>query len=221
MRRWLKLAVGLLVGMAAFWFWYRRRTPCPAAHKSILENRFLERTAAPETLLDRAGLDVGMRVLDAGCGPGRITIAAARRVGAGGEVVAADVWPEMLTDLEQRVRAEALRNVRFLLADLSDATEQHLPSAWFDRALMVTTLGELAAPEAALSAIYDALKPGGMLSITEALPDPHYRSQGAVRRMARFVGFEVLRTYGSPLAYTINLIKPNGNSQQRTHRDTT
>lgn len=46
-----------------------------------------------------------MRVLDAGCGPGRLTIPLARQVGPTGEVVALDVQQGML----KRVRKNAAR----------------------------------------------------------------------------------------------------------------
>ncbi|MBV7335912.1 class I SAM-dependent methyltransferase [Chloroflexi bacterium TSY] len=43
----------------------------------------------------------------------------------------------------------------------------------FDRAVLVTILGEIPDRRAALAAIFDALKPGGTLTITGVLLDPH------------------------------------------------
>ena len=54
----------------------------------------------------------------------------------------------------------------------------------FDRALLVTVLGEIPDRDAALRAIFDALKPGGILSITEILRDPHYQRRTTVLRLA-------------------------------------
>jgi membrane protease YdiL (CAAX protease family) len=51
----------------------------------LLENPFMNRVAGAQLLLDRADVASGMRVLDVGCGPGRIALPVALRVGANGE----------------------------------------------------------------------------------------------------------------------------------------
>lgn len=123
--------------------------------------------------------------------------------------MAVDLQPRGLSRLEHRVRGEALRNVRLVLGDLGDLPAGQLSPAWFDRAFLVTMLGEFANQAAALRSIYDTLKPGGILSVTEVLPDPHFQPLGTVRRLAAESGSRVLRC-GLPLAYTINLIKDDG-----------
>jgi len=41
--------------------------------------------------------------------------------------------------------------------------------------VLVTVLGEVPDREAALREIFDALKPGGILSVTEIIFDPHFQ----------------------------------------------
>ena len=63
--------------------------------------------------------------------------------------------------------AANVANVRFVQAGLG---EGKLPEAAFDRELLCTVLGEILDREAALAEIFKALKPGGILSVTEVLP---------------------------------------------------
>jgi SAM-dependent methyltransferase len=69
----------------------RHALPCPAACLWLLENRFMDRVAGSRVLLDRAGVRAGMTVLDAGCGPGRLTLPLAERVGPQARVLALDL----------------------------------------------------------------------------------------------------------------------------------
>jgi ubiquinone/menaquinone biosynthesis C-methylase UbiE len=77
-----------------------------------------------------------------------------------------------------------------------------LGEALFDRAFLVTVLGEIPDRQAALGEIHRALKPGGVLSVTEVLPDPHYQLAGTVRRLAEAVGFSPGPTWSQGIAFT-------------------
>jgi ubiquinone/menaquinone biosynthesis C-methylase UbiE len=180
--------------------------PCPAALTWLIESRIMESVAGSAILIQRANIEKGMRVLDAGCGPGRVTIPLAEHVGPEGEVVALDVQESMLARLADRIRERGLTNVRSIRAALGKGT---LEVEQFDRAIMVTVLGEVPDREAALREIYAALKPGGLLSITEILPDPHYQSRRTVRAMADRVGFNVEEVHSGLRSYTLNLIRPS------------
>jgi hypothetical protein len=61
---------------------------------------------------------------------------------------------------------------------------------------------------AALREIRDGLKPGGLLSITEVFPDPHYQSRDTVRQLAQQAGLEVREEFGNWRAHTTNLARP-------------
>lgn len=60
----------------------------------------------------------------------------------------------------------------------------------FDRVLLVTVLGEIPDREAALGENFAALKPGGILSVTGIIFDPHLQRLSTVNRLANAVGFE-------------------------------
>src|SRR5690242_2393721 len=55
--------------------------------------KMLARVMQPMTssLLDRVGIDAGMKVLDVGCGSGAVSFELAKRVGSEGKVIGADL----------------------------------------------------------------------------------------------------------------------------------
>lgn len=183
--------------------------PCPPSFTWLLENPIMDELAGGQTILERAGIRKGMRVLDAGCGPGRLAIPVAEFVAPNGHVVALDLQPEMLARVRRRVADRGLRNVTTVCAGLGQG---RLGKAEFDRALLVTVLGEIPDRSAALQEIYEALKPGGVLSVTEVLPDPHFQSRETVRRLALQAGFIVDEVHSTWRSYTFNLIRPDHSS---------
>jgi len=194
--------LALCVATGLVWRW--AGWPCPAWLVPLLENPYFEAVAGAESLLERAGVRPGMRVLDAGCGPGRLTLPAARRLGASGSVVAVDLQPAMLAKLAERVAAQGLANVELVEAGLGDGK---LPAEAFDVAFLVTVLGEIGDKQAALREIHRSLRPGGLLSVTEVLPDPHYQRLARVRALGAAAGFRETGLLRGWLSYTLNLGK--------------
>jgi hypothetical protein len=94
---------------SSFFFVLReRRRPTPLSPRLffLLENPLTGAFVGAPLLVGRLGLTPGMKVLDAGCGPGRLTVPLAKAVGPGGGVVALDGQADMLGKLEGRLRAE-------------------------------------------------------------------------------------------------------------------
>lgn len=147
----------------------------------------------------------GMSVVDVGCGSGRFTIPMAQQVGSTGGVLGIDIKAGRLQRAEQRMQAAGIKNVRF---ELAGAGEGKLNHERFDRAVLFAVLGEMSNREAALAEIFQALKPGGILSVTEGFLDPHYKSREQVRHLAQAVGFVEESCAGNRLLFTMNLLKP-------------
>ena len=187
----LILMLVAVVATCAVWRW--ASLPCPWWMVPLLENPYFQLVAGAELLMDRAGIGAGMRVLDAGCGPGRLTIPIAGRVGEAGRVVAIDRQPRMLRRLQTRIAGRGLANVEVVLGKLGDGL---LPAEAFDVALLVTVLGEIPDKAAALVEIRSALRDGGVLSVTEVLPDPHYLSLARVRALAAEAGLHERQVFG-------------------------
>lgn len=202
----------LVATVTAAWFVSRyagHGKPYPVWLSGLLDNPVTDRLLGTTTLVERATVTQGMRVLDAGCGPGRLTLPLARRVGIGGEVVALDVQEGMLDRVRRRAAEHGLSNIRTLRSGLDAGAEvQELRAADFDRALLVTVLGEVPDPERAMCVLYSALRPGGLLSVTELIIDPDYQPLSRVRSLGRSAGFEIERSYGTALAFTQNFRKP-------------
>jgi ubiquinone/menaquinone biosynthesis C-methylase UbiE len=145
-----------------------------------------------------------MSVLDVGCGPGRLTIPITRQIGSKGEVVAVDIQAGMLQRAEEKAKTANLHNIRFIHTGVG---EGKLDPNHFDRALLVTVLGEIPDREAAMKEIFHALKPGGFLSVTEIIFDPHYQRLSTIRGLAASAGFKEKNYFGNVFAFTINLEK--------------
>jgi len=68
-------------------------------------------------------------------------------------------------------------------------------------------LGEVANRKAFLSEARRVLKPGGILSISEHLPDPDFSPYAKVKSLVEKEGFTVSRRYGAKWSYTANFRK--------------
>ncbi len=209
----LGLIVGSLAAVAVLLFTRQRRRPIPLPPSLafVLENPVTETFVGAERLLDRAELAPGMQVLDAGCGPGRLVLPAARRIQSEGEVVALDGQQAMLDRLQERLEREGVDNVRPVKGELGADRAQEgqlLESESFDRVLLVMVFGEIRGRRHALDELYRAMRQGGVLSVTEALGDPDYHGQTAVRRETEAAGFYMRRIYDGRISYTMNFVKP-------------
>lgn len=202
------LAIILIVFVTWHFASRRQSLPCPVWLRWMVEldNPFT-RTNRSAVIIEHLDLEPGMFVLDMGCGPGRLTIPAALEVGEQGRVVAVDIQAGMLRRAEQKAVAAGLDNVEFIQAD---AGRGLLEKSCFDRALLIAVLGEIPDREIVLGEIFEALKPGGILSITEIIFDPHFQRQSTVRRLARQTGFVEKAIFGNSIAYTMHLEKPAG-----------
>lgn len=205
----LLAAVALLLGVlvATCLVWRHAALPCPWWMVPLLENPYFQLVAGAELLMDRAGIGPGMVVLDAGCGPGRLTVPIAKRVGEAGRVVALDRQPRMMRRLQRRIAEHGLANVETILGGLG---EGRLPADRFDVSLLVTVLGEIPDKAAALREIRASLRAGGVLSVTEILPDPHYQSLARVRALAAEAGLAEQRLFEGRAGYTLNLVRDRG-----------
>jgi len=199
------LALAGLVGLIWRISSHRQRLPCPSWLGWMVElDNPLTRVNRAQFIVDHLGIEPGMHVLDAGCGPGRVTVPLGRAVGPEGQVTALDVQDGMLARAREKVEAAGLENVRYLQADLGGGS---LPAARFDRVVLVSVLGEIPDQAAALDEIYGALNPGGVLSITEVIFDPHFQGREMVLRVAEAAGFVEKAFLGKRLAYTMHMEK--------------
>ncbi|MGC9396603.1 MAG: class I SAM-dependent methyltransferase [Anaerolineae bacterium] len=176
-----------------------RGEPCPTSLSWIVDNPL--RRWDVRYALDRAGLRPGETVLELGPGPGAFTVDAARRVGPEGHLIAVDIQPEMIAQVETRVREAGLANVETHVASVY---ELPLPDASVDRVYLITVLPEIPDPVRALREIHRVLKPGGIVSTTEEFLDPDYPRRATTIAWAKAAGFELAERYGNWWNYTFN-----------------
>jgi len=148
-----------------------------------------------------------MTVLDLGCGSGAFTTFVARAVGEQGKVYAVDIQPAMIRQLEcklARPENQDLTNI-----ELIQASAYHLPfeENSLDLAYLVTVLHEIPDRGRALREIKRVLKAGGILAVTEFLPDTDYSLASTVIKRCQREGFVLEDRQGNLWNYTVRLKK--------------
>ncbi len=114
---------------------------------------------ATDAMLDMAAVGPGTRVLDVAAGAGEQTLAAARRVGANGHVLATDISPAILDFALAAARQAGFANVETL--ELDGERHDTLAAGTFDAAISRVGLIYFPDQQRALAGIRHALKPGG------------------------------------------------------------
>lgn len=198
------VAVVLFLLVALGWRLASERTalPCPSWLQWMVEldNPFT-RTNRAATILEHLAPVPGSTVGDIGCGPGRLSIPLAKAVGPEGTVVSVDVQEGMLARVREKAEAEGLQNILFEQLALG---EGKLGRDRFDKAVLVTVLGEIPDQPAAMREIHAAMKPGGVLSVTEVIFDPHFQRRSHVTAVATEAGFTEGAFFGNSIAYTMH-----------------
>jgi ubiquinone/menaquinone biosynthesis C-methylase UbiE len=122
-------------------------------------------------LTDRA------RIIDVGAGTGTGTLALARQL-PDAEVIAVDVDEEMLKHIQHKARASGLADrVRTVQADLDQAWPDDLKNA--DLVWAANSLHHMGDPARAVAQIYQMLRPGGLLAVTELESFPRFLTDPA------------------------------------------
>lgn len=173
----------------------------PAPFAWILELPWRRLVLSPELLVSRLPLLPGSAVLELGAGSGYYGVAVARERNVA-LLTLFDLQPAMLTRCRRALASAGSADVALVVGDCAA-----LPFAegTFDVVYLVTVLGEVHDRAACLRSIRRTLKPDGVLSISEHLPDPDFVPLVALQREAAAEGFALERWRGWRWAYTADL----------------
>ena len=136
------------------------------------EDRLIQQSqlydAVTRRLLNMAGVDRGMRVLDIGSGTGDVAMTAAELVGPEGSVVGVDMNPAILETARTRTREAGFANIEFVAGD-----SRTLDLGDFDALIGRLVLMYMADPADALRQLAVRLRPGGIVAFQEVDFSPY------------------------------------------------
>ena len=135
-----------------------------------------------DRLFTATGSLAGHRLLEPGCGTGRLTEILAKKVGHRGQIVAMDISPQMLAAARQRL--VGFTNVDLRLGAVEGMAEQ---LGMFDQIICHQVFPHFADKLAALEVLVRMLKPGGRLVISHFISlaeinDVHRKAGTAVEK---------------------------------------
>ena len=193
-------------GWRDVWERFKGRGTYPHQLAFILLNPLRNLILSPRELAARLHLSADSRVLELGPGPGFFSVPIARRV-PGGHLCLVDLQREMLEKARARIRRAGAANVSF-----AQASASALPFAReaFDAAFLVAVLGEVPDAAACMAELRDAIRPGGLLSITELAGDPDALSEREVAALAEAANLEHAQSFPMRFGFTINFRKAAG-----------
>jgi len=179
--------------------------PIPAFMTRLIDNpirrKFIQK---PETVAKRMNLEPGMIVVEIGPGKGSYTKALAKSVLPDGKVYAIDIQESIIKRLKKRIEKEKIENI---IPKIDDAYNLSLEDESVDRVLMIACLPEIPDPIRVLKEIKRVLKPNGLVSLSEMLPDPDYPRRKTEKKWAKKAGFELDAQFGNWFIYQLNFKK--------------
>jgi SAM-dependent methyltransferase len=120
-------------------------------------------------MLDLARIEPGCSILDVAAGAGEQSVAAAKRAGPGGRVLATDISPRILEFAQEAARDAGLANIE---TRAMDGENLELPEGSFDAAISRVGLIYFPDQHRALAGMRRALKAGGRVAaITYSTPE--------------------------------------------------
>ena len=181
--------------------------PAPAFIGRFLDSDIRRKLQPADKLIERSGIKHGMRVLEVGCGSGAFVTFVARAVGKTGKAYALDIQPAMLRQLKAKLKRPENRDIKNIKSILGSAHELPFEDNFLDLVYMVTVLQEIPDKDKALKEARRVLKSGGILAVTEFLPDPDYPLKSTTIKEGEEVGFILDKALGNFWNYTVRFVK--------------
>ena len=182
----------------------RYNIPWPFWLAWVLKNPYMLVFCNPQEIARRVGVTADEKILDIGCGAGRISIPLGKKLSGGGSLLGVDMQRGMITLAEKYAYKESLSEVcRFKQLNILDEEIK----GTFDKVVIVTVLGELPNVDLVIQKISSLLNQGAVISVTEVIPDPCYIRVSRLREIFERNHFKEVALYRGPLSYTMNFTK--------------
>lgn len=178
----------------------------PVEAASGLVNPLRNLIAPPGRLVRRARLAPGARVLELGPGPGWWSVALTARL-VDGHLALCDLQPGMVSLARERVGRAGGTGAGRVSATCGDAVGLPYRDGAFDAAVLVTVLGEVPDPPAALGELARVLRRRGRLVISETRLDADFVTADELERQVVTAGFVPEARYGPPWHYTATFLR--------------
>ena len=187
------------------------------AQQGIMESFSSEEVLKLKTALELWNIQPGQRILEPGCGSGRLTEYLARAVDTKGEVYACDISGEMIRCARKRNLPD---NVTFLCGSVNSVPKDNY---YFDKVICLAVFPHFSDQALSLTEIARVLQPGGDLWIEhfksrETINTFHKNASDVIvshiippdEEMYRLLtksGFEVEGIWDSPEGYRVHAIR--------------
>jgi ubiquinone/menaquinone biosynthesis C-methylase UbiE len=180
---------------------------CPWWAGYFLANRLRKLLQNPHKIL-APYVTPGMTALDVGSAMGFFSLPLAEMVGPGGKVVCVDVQPKMLQVLRRRAVKAGLAERIDTHVSSEDSTGLQGRDGSFDFALAFTMMHEVGNQASFLREIYQMLKPGAALLLTEPIKHVSRAEFDRTVSLAQQEGFVIADHPLIRLSHTVVLKKP-------------
>ena len=206
------ITTAIILTLVALWLIVRlvrklSHFPAPSFIGRFLDSELRRKVQPPHKLIQRSGIKEGMQILEVGCGSGAFTTFFARAVGEQGKVYALDIQPKMLKQLENKLAKPENQDIKNIKLIESSAYELPFDDNSLDAVYMITVLQEIRDRNRALEQAKRVLKPGGLLSVTEFLPDPDYAWKATTIKLGTKAGLILDEASGNFWNYTVRFKK--------------